>query len=188
MVATLRPLTSDDLLAMPDDGQRYEIIDGMLYVTPAPSEVHQLVAQAFLARLREHLLKSRVAYAMHSPADVRKGDRTRNRVQPDVFVVQRIEGARAPYPYDLTNILLAIEIESPRNSLYDYHTKRALYLANGVPEYWVVNPEARILSRFRELNDPGEVFGQSITWHPASMLLPLTIDLPELFGEVFDSP
>lgn len=170
----------DDL---PDDGQRYEIIDGVLHVTPAPSDVHQLVVSVFRDRLHDYLRPSTFARALQSPADVRKDDRTRNRVQPDVFVVRLVDGLRPAYPYSLADLLLAIEVESPSNALYDYHTKRELYLANGIAEYWVVNAEARILSRLRGMDDPGEVFSQKISWQPAGMSAPLLIDLPALFDE-----
>ncbi|MGH7637703.1 MAG: Uma2 family endonuclease [Gemmatimonadaceae bacterium] len=169
--------------ALPDDGQRYELVDGVLYVTPAPSDVHQLLAAVLWYRLHAYLRPSRIGRALMSPADVRKDDRRRNRVQPDVFAVRLIAGSRPVYPYSLSDILLAIEIESPGNPQYDYQTKRVLYLANGVPESWVVNPEARIISRWRSLDDPGEVFSHRITWRPAGMETPLVIDIPSLFDE-----
>ena len=175
--------TVDMLDALPDDGQRCEIIDGTLHVTPAPSDVHQLVAAAFCRRLHDYLRPTSLARAIQSPADVRKEDRRRNRVQPDVFAVRLTEGKRPPYPYALADMLLTIEIESPGDPLYDYHTKRELYLSNGVPEYWVVSTQARIISRFRSVNDPGEVFGQRITWQPAGIAAALVIDLPALFDE-----
>ncbi len=183
MPAAQADWTVEMLDALPDDGQRYEIIDGVLHVTPAPSDVHQFVAGEFYARLREYLRGSALARAIYSPADVRKPDRSRNRVQPDVFVVRLSEGQRPSYPYDLSDLLLVIEVQSPSNPLYDYHTKRALYLASGVAEYWVVDASARIVSRWRNRDDPGEVFGQRIEWHPAGMPGPLSIELPELFDE-----
>lgn len=170
----------DDL---PDDGQRYEIIDGVLHVTPAPSDVHQLVLAVFRDRLHAYLRPSNVGRAINSPADVRKDDRTRNRVQPDVFAVRLVDGLRPAYPYSLADLLLAIEVESSSNALYDYHTKRELYLANGIAEYWVVNADARIVSRWRGMDDPGEVFSQKISWQPAGMAAALAIDLPALFDE-----
>lgn len=170
----------DDL---PDDGQRYEIIDGVLHVTPAPSDVHQLVVSVFRDRLHDYLRPSKVARALQSPADVRKDDRRRNRVQPDVFAVRLVDGRRPDYPYSLADLLLAIEVESPSNALYDYHTKRELYLGSGIAEYWVVNAEARIVSRWRAIDDPGEVFSQEISWYPSGMSMPLVIDLPALFDE-----
>jgi Uma2 family endonuclease len=175
--------TVDMLDALPDDGQRYEIIDGELFVTPAPSDVHQLVAAEFLVRLRSYLRPSNVARAIIAPADVRRGDRMRNRVQPDVFAVRLRDGQRPSYPYDLADLILAIEVASPSNPIYDYQVKRALYLANGVPEYWIVNADARLVSRWRSIEDPGEEFSRAITWHPSGMSTRLTIDLPALFED-----
>jgi Uma2 family endonuclease len=169
--------------ALPDDGQRYEIIDGELHVTPAPSDVHQLVAGAFYRRLDPYLRAANVARGMFSPADVRTGDRTRNRVQPDVFAVRLVDGTRPRYPYALSDLVLAIEVESPGKPLFDYQVKRELYLTHGVAEYWIANPDARIVSRWRGLRDPGEVFSDSITWQPQGMPAPLLIALPELFAE-----
>lgn len=175
--------TVEMLDALPDDGQRYEIIDGVLHVTPAPSDVHQLVAGAFYRVLHDYLRPSSLARAMISPADVRKEDRHRNRVQPDVFVVRLVDGRRPSYPFALGDLLLAVEVESPGNALYDYQTKRELYLRHGVPEYWVVSPEARVGSRWMAPRDAGEVFSRSIRWHPDGMPSPLDIDIPALFDD-----
>lgn len=169
--------------ALPEDGQRYEIIDGVLHVTPAPSDVHQLVSAAFFKPIDAYLRTARVARALYSPADVRKGDRTRNRVQPDVFAVRLIDGKRPPYPYALSDLILAIEVESPSNPLLDYQVKRSLYLSHGIPEYWIVNAEAHVVSRWRAVDDPGTVFSRNISWHPVGMPTPLVIDLPRLFEE-----
>ena len=183
-MAAARDLWTVEMLdALPDDGQRYELIDGVLHVTPAPSDVHQLVVGAFYGMLRAYLRPSSLARAMLSPADVRKDDRTRNLVQPDVFAVRLVDGRRPAYPYALSDILLAVEVESPGNPLYDYHTKRELYLTGGVPEYWVVNAEARMVSRWRTVDDPGEVFGERLIWHPAGMTEPLVLELPTLFED-----
>jgi Uma2 family endonuclease len=135
--------TIEMLDALPDDGQRYEIIDGELFVTPAPLEVHQLVVGHLYSLLKEYLRGSAVGRAIVSPADVRRGDRTRNRVQPDVFVLRLIEGKRPPYPYSLADLLLAVEVQSPSNPHLDYQVKRELYSREGVAEYWVVNTDAR---------------------------------------------
>ena len=175
--------TVELLDALPDDGARYEIIDGELYVTPAPSDVHQLVAGAFHRRLHDYLRATLMGRAMISPADVRKGDRSRNRVQSDVFAVRLVDGKRPPYPYDLRDVLLAIEIASPSSPLLDYQIKRELYLSNGVPEYWIANAEGRVVSRWRSLDDPGEVFSSRIEWRPAGMAAPLVIDIPALFED-----
>ena len=93
-VAARTDWTVEVLDALPDDGQRYEIIDGELFVTPAPADVHQLVLGELHARVHAYLRGSSVGKVIFSPADVRRGDRTRNRVQPDLFVVRLTEGRR----------------------------------------------------------------------------------------------
>jgi Uma2 family endonuclease len=95
-------------------------------------------------------------------------------------------GKRPTYPYDLGALLLVIEVQSPGNPLLDYQIKRRLYLAQGVPEYWIANPDARVVSRWRGKDDPGEVLTGCLEWLPVGMTEPLLIDLPELFAEALD--
>ena len=127
-----------------------------------------------------------MARALTSPADVRRGDRRRNRVQPDLFAVRLVDGKRPPYPYAVNDLVLALEVESPGNPLPDRHVKREAYQSGGVTEYWIASAEARIVTRLRSLVDPGEVFGQRIEWHPAGMPSALVIDLETLFAEALD--
>src|SRR5919199_171267 len=81
------------LEALPEDGKRYEIIDGELRVTPAPHVAHQIVVGELLARLREYLRAHPVGRVIVAPADVRVGDRTS--VGPDLFVIPQVRG---PFP------------------------------------------------------------------------------------------
>ena len=181
MPATISDWTVDMLDALPSDGQRYEIIDGELFVTPGPGEFHQDIAGELYALLREYLTGHGVGKAMISPADVRRGDRTRNRVQPDVFVVRLTEGKRPGYPYELHDLLLAVEVVSPSNPRLDYQVKRDLYLRERVGEYWVVNPDALNVSRWRGHDDPGDVLSKRIEWHPEGMPTPFVLQLAEFF-------
>jgi Uma2 family endonuclease len=183
MPATHTAWTVEMLDALPDDGQRYEIIDGELFVTPAPLEIHQLVVGELYARLLAYLRGSGVGRPIVSPADVRRGDRSRNRVQPDVFVVRLTDGKRPTYPYDLSDLLLAVEVQSPSNPRLDYQVKRELYLKSGVAEYWVVNAEARNISRWRGVEDPAELLSERIEWQPAGMSVAFVLELPAFFEE-----
>jgi Uma2 family endonuclease len=183
MPATRTEWTVDMLDALPDDGQRYEIIDGELFVTPAPSDLHQYVVGELYARLLEYLRGSGVGHPVISPADVRRGDRRRNRVQPDIFVVRVTDAKRPAYPFDLIDLLLAVEVQSPSNPRYDYQTKRVLYLESGVPEYWIVSPDARTVSRWRRAEDPGEILSQRLVWQPTGMTNPFVLDLPGFFTQ-----
>lgn len=170
----------DDL---PDDGSRYDLIDGELFATPAPSDVHQLVIGELQSRLRAYLRPFGIARAIRSPADVRRDDHTRNRVQPDIFVVRLNDGRRPPYPFDLTDLLLAVEVESPSNSAYDYQIKRRLYLTSGIPEYWLVSPESRTIARWRGPRDDADLLTTRLEWHLAGMPDALLISIPEFFDE-----
>jgi Uma2 family endonuclease len=175
--------TVDMLDELPDDGNKYELIDGELIVTPAPSNWHQLVVGTLYARLRAYLRPSTIARAMTSPSDVWRDDRKRNRIQPDVYAVSLVDGKQPDYPYHLECVLLAIEVESPSNAAYDYQTKRRLYLANGVPEYWIVSTDARTFARWRGAGDEGELLSNRIEWQPEGMSGPLVIDIPEFFDD-----
>jgi Uma2 family endonuclease len=179
--------TSGDLEALParEDDTRYEIIDGELFVTPSPSDLHQLVAGLVHARLWSYLRPFGVGRAFISPSDVRRGDQRRNRVQPDVFVIRLIDGKRSPFPFELSDLLLAVEVESPSDPEYDYQTKRKLYLGNHVPEYWIISPVARTLARWRGVSDPGELFTARLEWQPPGMPEPFVLDLPAFFDEAF---
>jgi Uma2 family endonuclease len=183
MRATHSEWTVDMLDELPDDGSRYELIDGRLYVTPAPSDVHQLVVGALHGRLRAYLRPESIARVLVSPADVRRSDRRRNRVQPDIFVVRLVDGKRPPYPFDSADLLLAVEVESQSNQAYDHQTKRELYLSSGVPEYWIVSADARTIARWRAGEESAELLATRLVWHPAGMPSPFTIDLPELFDD-----
>jgi Uma2 family endonuclease len=185
MPATIVDWTVDMLDELPDDGQRYEIIDGELFVTPSPRDVHQFVVGELYVRLHEYLRGSGVGKPVMSPSDVRRGDRTRNRVQPDVYVMRLTEGKRPDYPYELHDLLLAVEVASPSNPKLDYQVKRELYLRENVGEYWIIDPDALNVSRWHGKDDPGDVLSKVIEWHPAGMAHPLVLDLDEFFTEAF---
>lgn len=130
-----RPLTAADLDAMPDDGHRYELIDGTLIVTPAPSRRHQLVSSNLFTLLRSACPPDLVV--LTAPTDVRVADDTS--LQPDVLVVPRdgfLDETRPLRP------LLVVEILSPSTRHVDLSLKRARYEAAGCPAYWVVDPDA----------------------------------------------
>jgi len=130
-----RPLTADDLDTMPDDGHRYELVDGTLVVTPSPSREHQLVSM----RLSGHLDRHRPSelLVLTAPLDVRLADDTV--LQPDVLVVvgEEFDDQAAPL-----RPLLAIEILSPSTRHVDLTLKRARYEAARCPTYWAVDPDA----------------------------------------------
>lgn len=146
------PMTRADLDAIPDDGYRRELIDGVLVVTPSPSWEHQdviLRLSALLLPLCPQDLTLVVA-----PYDVHLDDSSS--LIPDLLVARRTDmTSRA-----LTSApLLAVEVLSPTTRRFDLHTKRARYEAAGTPSYWVIDPIELTLTAW-ELSIPEGAEGE----------------------------
>lgn len=131
-----------DYCAIPADGKRYELIDGEVHVTPAPSPQHQRLVFR-LARILQDQLGAEVEVFI-SPVDVILT--FHDVVQPDVVVAnvaqvsnRGIEGAP----------LIVIEVLSPTTTIYDRTTKAQTYAALGIDHYWVVDPPAAQLECYR---------------------------------------
>ena len=128
------PFTEDDLAAMPEDGHRYELVDGALLVTPAPSFRHQTCVLSLGMLLRSAL--GREHRVVIAPFDVRLSASTV--LQPDVLVARtsdltdaRLEGAP----------VLVVEVLSGSTRLTDLGTKRLVFEEAGVPAFWLVDPD-----------------------------------------------
>jgi Uma2 family endonuclease len=178
--------TIDMLDALPESSERHEIIDGELFVTPSPTGGHQFVLGRLYLMIAQYLEVVGNARVIFSPSDVWRDERRRNRVQPDLFVLRLIDGKVPPFPFHLSTILLAVEVVSPGNPLLDYQVKRDLYPREGVEEFWVVNPDARNISRWVGRDDPGEVLSRRIEWRAPGVEAACVIDLPEFFAKALD--
>ena len=147
-------LTHDDFLLFPDDGKRHELIDGEHFVSPSPQVPHQRVLLRLLYEIETFLRQSSLGQLMVAPMDVIF---TRfDVVEPDLLYISR---DRAHIVEDWVRGVpdLVVEILSPSNRRYDEVTKRDLYDRTGVPEYWLVDPEAEAVKVFRR---EGERFGR----------------------------
>lgn len=171
------------LQALPDDGNRYEIIGGDLFVTPPPSYAHQRIVLA-LARVFADYLDARDAEVMIAPADVRAGERTS--VEPDLFVIPFASGRPAIGPAKLSELLLSIEVLSPSTAGLDRYKKRPLYQREGVREYWIVDPDARFVERWRPDVDEPEIIREVIEWSLTAADQALQIDLERLVARAIE--
>ena len=177
--------TVDMVHALPDDGRRYEAIDGELFVTPSPSYRHQYAVLALAVRLRAFLAAYPVGQVIIAPADVEFSRDTV--VEPDVFVVPLVDGRRPQTTKEAGRPLLAIEVVSPNSARADRGRKRVLYQRQGVPEYWIVDLDARVIERWRPEDDRPEIVSERMGWAPEGAAEPMTIELAEFWGEVLDS-
>lgn len=142
------PFTVADLEGMPDDGRRYELVDGELLVSPAPGLPHQEIVGGLY-----RLLYAACPDDLHvilSPFAVQPDQF--NEVQPDVIVARFAELTKKNLP---TAPVLAVEVLSPSGRLIDLNLKRAVYQRMGVPSYWIVDPNVPDLTVL-ELDATGE--------------------------------
>ena len=128
-----RPFTVTDLDRMPDDGHRYELLDGVLIVRSRPTNVHQTV----LIRLIQVLQGACADDLIALPEPALNLDETTELV-PDIAVVplSEVGGAKLAEPP-----VLVVEVRSPSTALIDLNLKKAAYERFGVPSYWVVDPD-----------------------------------------------
>jgi Uma2 family endonuclease len=141
-------LTYEDYVALPNDGMRYEIHDGVLSVAPAPTFRHQQVLARLLGLVRAHVMANDLGEVVPAPITVVLADTTV--VEPDIVYVAKermsIVSARGTIDGAPT---LAIEILSPSTARTDRQTKKQLFERYGVPYYWIVDPEACAIEVYR---------------------------------------
>lgn len=127
------PFTVAERDAIPENGYRHELLDGVLLMTPTPRPRHQSIVGELFVRLRAAVPRELQAYV--APFDVRIGERTA--IEPDVVVVRRS---------DLTESgihvapVLAVEVHSPSTKAYDLGPRMEILAAAGCPSYWTIDP------------------------------------------------
>ena len=139
--------TYEDYGRLPDNGMRYEVIRGELYMSPAPRPIHQKISVALTYIFCDFVEAHNLGDVYHAPIDVNLPNLT-SPVQPDLLFVAsdnlnivkdtRIEGVPD----------LIVEILSPSNPDHDQKTKFEVYASAGVREYWIVNPDKCIIDIF----------------------------------------
>jgi Uma2 family endonuclease len=161
--------TVDDLDALPESHHRYELTDGALTVSPSPSSLHQAVAMRLGGRLEAAAPEP---LAVTQAVEIRFG-RQLTRV-PDVLVVRSDQPGR--HWFAPSEVLVAVEIESPGSHLEDRATKPALYAHFGIPHYWRIELEPPLVSIYGS--------GQGNAYHLIGAGPRLTVSEPFAFDIV----
>ena len=174
--------TIEELLALPEDGMRHELLDGEHVVTPSPRFIHQLILGEVWEHLRSAVGDREDVTVLSSPADIYLGPRTL--VQPDLFIVSVAPERRATIAWkDVATPLLAVEILSPSTASRDRGKKRRIYLDSGIEEYWIVDIDARLIERWRADDDRPEIVDGELHWE-LSIGVSGVVDVAMLFEKL----
>jgi len=161
--------TIEELWALPDDGQRHELLDGVHVVTPSPALRHQRIVLELIGTLRAALRTRKDLELLTSPADIRLGPRTV--VQPDLFIC-RVDPSDPPSDWPGLGVpIVTIEVLSPGTASSDRGVKRRIYQRAGVAEYWVVDPDARLIERWTPDDLRPEILDGLLEWRLDGQLL-----------------
>jgi Uma2 family endonuclease len=174
--------TYESYAAIPDDGKRYEVVQGVLYVTPAPNLSHQAAVIRFATHLFLEIEQAGLGRVFPAPCDVELAPHTV--VQPDIVVVLNASAAILTPSRIIGVPDLVVEIASPGTAGYDRRTKQDAYARAGVPEYWIADPAARTIEVLRlegkAYTSAGVFAGESTL--PAGVLPALPVQAGQLFS------
>jgi Uma2 family endonuclease len=179
MATQLKRWTLEEVHSLPDDGNKYELVRGDLFVTPPPNEDHETILSRLTRVLDPYVAAQRLGMVYH-PRSVMRFDGSE--VEPDLMVRQpRIVTDKdwddAPTP------ILIVEVLSGSTRRRDHLQKRELYLEAGVAEYWIIDQEARNV-RVVRAGQKDAVVTEELRWDAPGATAPCIVDLLELFGPV----
>jgi len=175
MAAKLKQWTLEEVHSLPDDGNKYELVRGQLFVTPPPSFEHEHIGTR-LARVLDRYVEAQGLGEVFRPRAVMRFEGSET--EPDLMVLPNLEGAidwdSMPIP------ILIVEILSASTRRRDLGDKRDFYLDAGVADYWIADPEQKTI---RSIGSGREdiMASESLTWEPAGAAQPLVIDLSQVF-------
>jgi len=175
MATQTKQWTIEEAHSLPDDGNKYEVVRGELFVTPPPSDDHETIT----ARLTRILDPFVAANALGMVYAVMRFERSE--VEPDLMVRQPHPRGRRGSWDDAPTPALIVEVLSPSTRRRDHEQKRQLYLDAGVPEYWIIDPDAECIRVVRP-ERPDEVVSDEITWAPTGVAEPLRFAVRSFFS------
>jgi Uma2 family endonuclease len=178
-VATqVRKWTLAEVHRLPEDGNKYELVRGELFVTPPPGDEHETIGAKLHAVLGPYVSEQRLGLVFRPHAVMRFEG---SEVEPDLMI-------RAPHPNRKKNDkdwntapipILVVEILSAYTRRRDFNQKKELYLDAGVAEYWIVDPEEQTITIIQP--DSMRVERQRLTWWPTGASAALEFDINNIF-------
>lgn len=162
-------------------GRRYETVFGELLVTPPPRPWHEVIVDRLVYALQTYARAEPAAGYVSRAESMFRFERRDTYTMPDVWAV-RLEEMRQLDWLKLTVPLLCAEVVSPSSRRGDRFTKRHLYQARGVPLYWVVDGDARLVEAWRPGDEEPRVETERLTWRPDGAAAPFEYALADLFA------
>ena len=176
MPISVRRYTVTDLERFPNDGNRYELLDGVLLVTPAPSHAHQIVVSRLHFRLAQAVMPDGAAHVV-SPGVITIPPRLQ--LQPDILVYPARYSLQSNWS-EIDEHWLAVEVLSRSSRVYDRDTKRDAYLALGVQEVWLVDRWKQVVEVSR-VRGRAEVVRDVLHWRVPTFAREVEISLRDVF-------
>jgi Uma2 family endonuclease len=168
---------------LPDDGNRYEVIDGVLYMTTAPSYFHQWIIRQMVRALLTQIDDAGIGLTTWSPIGLLMPGC--DPVQPDIVLV-RTEDRGIIYDRRINGVpALIIEVLSPSNAEKDTEIKRAAYARAGLPEYWIVRPAERDMILLSQPDPVSGLYLQSVSIPPDGTLRSPTLPIQAVIAGFF---
>jgi Uma2 family endonuclease len=174
--------TLDEFFAVPEDkSRRHELLDGVYVVSPPPSFRHQRAVMALYHRLAPAITDYPDLLLFPVLGDIVVGERSV--VEPDLFLIPKPPSLDTHWR-DMARPLLVIEILSRSTAARDRLIKRRLYQQAGIPEYWIVDLDARLVERWRPDDERPEILSETLTWQPPGSSPQFELDLAGFFAEL----
>jgi Uma2 family endonuclease len=178
--------TYNHYAALPDDGKRYEIVNGVLYMSPSPTWPHQDIAGRIFRFLADYVESIGLGGAFTAPLDVELSPR--DIFQPDVVVLLKTSRSKLHRRHIVGPPELAVEVVSPGSQMHDRYRKIAAYARGGILEYWIADPDARTVEVL--VLEGGEYHSLGVYEGKAtlpSMIVPgLAVRVEQFFASVWD--
>ncbi len=172
--------TVDEVLAFPNDGQKYELAYGKLLVSPSPRLRHQRIVMRLATPLMRYCDTNNCGQLFNVAADLTWG-RQDVLTQPDVFVIGPEDSAVQEWS-QVRHVSLIIEVLSPSTRSHDRFDKRRVYQDREVDLYWIIDPEAKCAEVWTPAAQFPVMEYETLTWAPAGAEEPFTVDVRELLA------
>jgi Uma2 family endonuclease len=176
MALDTRAWTRAELDRLPDDGNRYELLEGELLVTPPPSDLHEEVVAWLTMKLTPFVHAHRLGMVYHPRSVIQIGE---EQTEPDAMVrpIAPLRGwENAPLP------ILVVEVISRSTRHRDLGQKRRFYVANGIAEYWIIDREREVVLQIRGQEE--RQVSDIIRWCPPGTTAVLEIDVAAMFADI----